>query len=171
MADEELVPAAGYTLGYARGDDAAELLVLQRCCWVTEAILNDTFAIPALHEDLEAVEAWVESTHVWTLRKGPRLIAAVRAHQEGQRWEIGRLMVAPDLRGTGLGRWLLSYAESQAPDSVHQFDLFTGRCSERNVKMYRSAGYELTEPASGQLGQHISGAVYLSKPRVGTSRL
>lgn len=169
MDDEELVPAPGCTLGYARREDVAELLVLQRCCWVTEAILNDTLAIPALHEDLGAVQAWVERSHVWTVRQGPRLVAAVRAHQEGQRWEIGRLMVAPDLRGMGLGRCLLAYAESQAPDSVHQFTLFTGGRSERNIKMYTSAGYELTEPASGQLGQHISGAVYLTKHRAAAS--
>jgi GNAT superfamily N-acetyltransferase len=166
MVDDELIPLRGANLGYASDADVAELLVLQRCCWVSEAIFNQTLAIPALHEDLETVRTWVEEMNVWTLRQGPRLVAAVRAHQEGQRWEIGRLMVAPDMQGAGLGRWLLEYAESQAPASVRRFDLFTGAQSERNVRMYRAAGYNLSEPPGGTLGKHISGAVFLTKKRV-----
>ena len=27
--------------------------MLQRCCWMEEALVNDTLAIPALHESLE----------------------------------------------------------------------------------------------------------------------
>lgn len=159
----------GGVLDYAETGDVSELVVLQRCCWVTEAIVNDTLAIPALYEDHETVRTWVAEKHVWTVRQGPRLVAAVRAHQDGPRWEIGRLMVAPDLRGMGLGRWLLAYAESRAPGSVRRFDLFTGARSERNVRMYRSAGYELTGPPEEKLGQHISGAVFLTKARAATS--
>lgn len=169
MIDEIPVPLSGSHLSYADSGDAAELLVLQRCCWVTEAILNETLAIPALHEDSATVQAWVEKMHVWTVRVGPRLVAAVRAHQDGDRWEIGRLMVAPDLRGAGLGRWLLHHAESQAPATVRRFDLFTGGRSERNVRMYRAAGYELADVPQEMRSQHIKGAVYLTKPRVAAS--
>lgn len=163
--DDPVPPLTGGSLSYAHGEDVAELLVLQRCCWVTEAIMNETLAIPALHEDSQVVQSWVEDKHVWTVRLGARLVAAVRAHQDGDRWEIGRLMVAPDLRNAGLGRWLLQHAESQAPASVRHFDLFTGGRSERNVQMYRAAGYELTEPPAEKVGQHISGAVFLTKQR------
>lgn len=171
MAHDDPVPLTGGSLSYARGEDVAELLVLQRCCWVTEAILNDTLAIPALHEDSEIVRAWVEEKHVWTVRLGLRLVAAVRAHQDGDRWNIGRLMVAPDLRGAGLGRWLLHYAESQAPASARHVDLFTGGRSERNIQMYRAAGYKLTEPPGEKLGHHISGAVFLTKRRADALRV
>jgi GNAT superfamily N-acetyltransferase len=165
MPDVEPIPLPGAALDRARSSDVAELLVLQRCCWVTEAIVNDTLAIPALHEDADDVRRWVEEKHVWIVRQGPRLVAAVRAHQDEQRWEIGRLMVAPDVRGLGLGRWLLSYAESQAPAAVRRFDLFTGARSERNLRMYTSAGYAPADPPTEGLGRHISGAVYLTKPR------
>lgn len=153
-------PLAGAVVARASAADVAELLVLQRCCWVTEAILNDTLAIPALHETLDDVAAWVADRHVWTVRVAGRLVAAVRANTAGDRWEIGRLMVAPDRRGSGLGRWLLTHAEAAAPPGTRSIDLFTGERSERNLRMYGAAGYRL-QP---QLGAHITGAVFLSKP-------
>lgn len=74
--------------------DTAELLVLQRCCWVSEAFANDTLDIPPLRETLDDIRDWVGSWTVLTMRDGPRLIAAVRGRLVGETWEIGRLMVA-----------------------------------------------------------------------------
>ncbi|MEA5362166.1 GNAT family N-acetyltransferase [Amycolatopsis sp., V23-08] len=145
----------------ARPEDCPELLVLQRCCWVQEAILNDTLDIPALHETLEDLRDWTKTWSVWTLRDGHRLIGAVRARLDGDRWELGRLMVAPDFAGRGLGRRLLAHAEAQAPAEARRFVLFTGARSTRNITMYQRAGYRLTDlpDAPG----HIRGAVHLEK--------
>ncbi|WP_290055487.1 GNAT family N-acetyltransferase [Amycolatopsis solani] len=147
----------------AQPEDAPELLVLQRCCWVQEAILNDTLDIPALHESLEDVRDWTKTWSVWTLREDRRLIGGVRARLEGDRWELGRLMVAPDFTGRGLGRRLLAHAEAQAPAEARRFALFTGAKSVRNITMYQRAGYRLTDAA--EAGGHIAGAVYLEKDR------
>ncbi len=38
-----------------------------------------------------------------------------RLLEDGTVWHIGLLMVAPDLRGRGLGRFLLEHAERAAP--------------------------------------------------------
>jgi GNAT superfamily N-acetyltransferase len=92
-------------------EDLAELLVLQRCCWVQEAILNDTLDVPALHESAEDILAWASSWTVLCVRRGGRLVAAVRAREVDGVWELGRLMVAPDVSGRGIGRWLLQRAE------------------------------------------------------------
>jgi GNAT superfamily N-acetyltransferase len=119
--------------------DAPEVLVLQRCCWVTEAIANGTLDIPALHEDLDEVRGWIRSA--WVLRDGRRLVGAVRATSRGSSWDIGRLMVAPDRRGAGLGGRLLRHAEAQAPASAVRLALFTGRRSAANLAMYERAGY------------------------------
>ena len=56
MTEDELgqPPLDGATIGPAGAADAAELLVLQRCCRVDEAIANDTLDVPALHESLDA---------------------------------------------------------------------------------------------------------------------
>lgn len=116
----------------ARPEDAAEVLVLQRCCWVTEAIRNDTLAIPALHETLDDVRAWLGTA--WVLRDGHRLIGGVRASLADGTWHVGRLMVAPDRRGEGLGRALLAHVEAVAPAEARRFALFTGRRKPRALR-------------------------------------
>ena len=71
----------------------------------------------------------------WSARSGRR------AH--GDAWDIGRLMVAPDLQGRGLGRRLLDRIEAAAPPGVTTYALFTGAGSVRNQRMYKKAGYRL----------------------------
>jgi GNAT superfamily N-acetyltransferase len=135
------LPIDGAILRRASLADGHELLVLQRCCWVDEAIANDTLDIPALHETLEDVQAWLHDWATWCVRVAGRLVGAVRARREGSTWEVGRLMVAPDLAGRGLGGWLLRFAESQAPAEVDSIALFTGSQSARNIAMYERAGF------------------------------
>ena len=55
-------PIEGAELRPAGQDDAAELLVLQRCCWVDEAIANDTLDIGALHESLDDIRRRATAT-------------------------------------------------------------------------------------------------------------
>lgn len=144
--------------------DAGELMILQRCCWVSEAIVNDNLEIPALHEDVDDVLAWSTSWTTLCLRRGCRLIGAVRAQLRPDRsWEIGRLMVAPDLSGQGLGRELLSRVEGLAPPRATRFILFTGDRSTRNIRMYRRAGYRLTDPPE-EASAHHDRTVFLEKP-------
>ena len=63
-------------------------------------------------------------------------------YREGA-WQVGRLMVAPDLQGRGLGRRLLSAVEEAAPYEATTYELFTGAGSARNQRMYKKAGYRL----------------------------
>lgn len=149
----------------ATDGDAAEILVLQRCCWVSEAISNNSMDIPPLHEDLPTVRAWVQESTVWTARRGSRLVGAVRGTADGTAWQIGRLMVAPDLAGNGLGRRLLQHVEQNAPEHITSFELFTGSRSVRNIRLYTQAGYAQLPPDPS----HIPGVVYLSKPNVTAS--
>lgn len=142
--------------------DLAELVVLQRCCWVSEAVLNDTLDVPALHETHEEVLAWAQSWTTIVVRREGRLVAAARGRLGGeQEWEIGRLMVAPDLAGNGIGSALLALIEAQAPASARRFSLFTGAASQRNIRTYQRAGYQLAE--APQVPGHIAGAVFMTK--------
>ena len=56
-----------------------------------------------------------ETWSTWVVRAEGRLVGAVRGRL-GRRtaWDIGRIMVAPDLQGRGLGRLLLAHIESVA---------------------------------------------------------
>ncbi|MET0326723.1 MAG: GNAT family N-acetyltransferase [Ilumatobacteraceae bacterium] len=156
-------PLDGATVQPARAADAGELLVLQRCCWVEEAIANDTLDIPALHESLDDVRAWIDDWSTWCVRLDGRLVGAVRARQDGTSWDIGRLMVAPDLAGRGVGRWLLAFIESHAPADIDTVVLFTGADSVRNIALYERAGFRRTgAPAPPH-------AVMLEKPARATS--
>jgi GNAT superfamily N-acetyltransferase len=146
----------------ANEGDAPELLVLQRCCWMQEALVNDTVDIPALHESLADVRVWVGTWDSWCARRDGRLVGAVRGLVEGSTWHVGRLMVAPDLSGKGLGRWLLAFVESRAPTGTTAYTLFTGARSRRNIDLYQRAGYRVTDVPEGR--ERPAGTVYLTKP-------
>jgi uroporphyrin-III C-methyltransferase len=156
VGTEELRPA--------RESDAGELLVLQRACWMQEAMDNDSLDIPALHEDLAAVVAGLQQWETWVLRRDGRLIGSVRARRNDTDWSIGRLMVAADMSGQGIGRRLLEHIEAQAPSSVTRFSLFTGERSFRNQRLYQAAGYTVVD-GDDPLLPPIPIAVYLVKAR------
>jgi tRNA (guanine37-N1)-methyltransferase len=140
--------------------DAAELFTLQRACWVQEQQANPDTHIPPLHEDLADVQAWLGEWTTLVLRSGGRLVAAVRGRLAGEEWDIGRLMVAPDLQGRGIGQLLLDAIEAAAPVEATGYVLFTGALSERNIRIYRKAGYRLLGP-----DPEAPGAVRLVKRR------
>ena len=125
--------------------DAAELMVLQRACWLPEVHATcGRWAGP-----MESLPEIVESFTQWrtvTVRAHGRLVGSVRGRvrpTDERVWETGRLMVAPDLQGRGLGRELLALSEQSAPDTVRTYWLNTGAASTRNQRIYRRAGYRL----------------------------
>jgi tRNA (guanine37-N1)-methyltransferase len=140
-----------------RPADVGELYVLQLACWVQEQHDNPGVRIPALHETLDEVRAWAARDTVLVARSAGRLVGAVRGSLHGDSWEIGRLMVAPDAAGRGLGRSLLGRIEAAAPDGAATYALFTGAGSVRNQRIYRKAGYRLR-------GEIEPGVVRMTKP-------
>nr|WP_276606585.1 GNAT family N-acetyltransferase [Nocardioides sp. GY 10113] len=140
--------------------DAEELLTLQRACWVQEALANDLLDIPALHEGLDEVRDWIGTWETYLVRRAGRLVGAVRARLDGEVWEIGRLMVAPDLQGQGLGRALLDHVQAVAPAGATSYALVTGGRSERNLRLYKKAGFRLRRDLAAPVG-----AVTLTKAR------
>jgi tRNA (guanine37-N1)-methyltransferase len=121
--------------------DAPELWTLQRACWVGEAQANDTLDIPPLVEDLSDVMEGIRDWQTWVTRAESRLVASVRGRLVGSTWHVGRLMVAPDLQGRGIGRRLLEFIEAQAPEQAQRYELLTGARSVDNLRMYKKAGY------------------------------
>ena len=141
--------------------DAGELYTLQRACWLQELEANPGVAIPALRESLDDVRRGLGE---WTVRvarepDSGRLVGAVRGRLDAHgEWDIGRIMVAPDLQGRGLGRALLELVEGLAPPAVTTYVLFTGARSTDNLRMYKKAGFRLRSDRTAP-----PGAVVLTK--------
>ncbi|CUR59817.1 tRNA (guanine-N(1)-)-methyltransferase [metagenome] len=136
----------GYEIVPATRADAGEIYTLQRACWLQEAMANQTFEIPTIHESLAVVEEGLLSWQTYVVRAAGRLVGSVRGQLEGEVWEIGRLMVAPDLQGRGLGRVLLEHIQAVAPAEVTTYRLVTGAHSADNLRMYRKAGFSVRGP-------------------------
>ncbi len=149
-------------LRLAQPADAGEILTLQKACWVQEQQANPGVEIPPLYETLDDVVAWMQEWTVLVLRRGGRLIGAARGRPHGDLWDVGRLMVAPDLQGQGLGRFMLTAIEEAAPPDVTTYELFTGAQSVDNIRMYKKAGYRIF---AWKPGDEIPGAVRLTKVR------
>jgi predicted GNAT family N-acyltransferase len=87
-------------------DDVGEMLTLQRAAYVTEAQAHGDLAMPPLVQTLEELRAELAEPAVtgWGFRADGRLVAGVRVRLTGPASaEIGRLVVAPDRQGAGLG--------------------------------------------------------------------
>ena len=141
--------------------DAGELFTLQRACWLQELEANPGVAIPALQESLDDVRRWLGEWTTFVARDpaSGRLVGAVRGRLDDHgEWDIGRVMVAPDLQGRGLGRALLALVEEAAPPEAASYVLFTGARSTDNLRMYRKAGYRLRPDREAP-----EGAVVLTK--------
>ncbi len=126
-------------------DDAGELLTLQRSAYAEQAQLHHDPFLPPLTQTLEQLEAELDDAEVTALglREQHRLVAGVRVRiRTGQSIaELGRLVVAPDLQGRGLGTRLLVAAELSLPRDVREVRLFTGEHSAGNLRLYARHGY------------------------------
>ncbi len=152
MREAESAPTGPVPGSYVRplaADDAHDVVILQRCCWVDEALANQTLDIAALHENEDAVRAWLREWTVVGLWRDGRLLGMARGIRDGLDWRIGRLAVTPDLRGKGVGRWLLRHIEQAKPAACERQILSTGSRSLHNINLYESEGYRQEQDASG----------------------
>ncbi len=164
----DLLPATGAIGGLADLDvrpvvpaDAGEIYTLQRACWLQELEANPGVEIPALRESLDDVRRGLGEWTVMVAREPStgRLVGAVRGRVDSHgEWDIGRIMVAPDIQGRGLGRALLELVEGLAPADVTTYVLFTGAGSTGNLRMYKKAGFRLRPDRTAP-----PGAVVLTK--------
>ena len=127
--------------------DSGEVMTLQRAAYVTEARAHDDLGMPPLTETLGQVRDQLArpDTTAWGIREHGRLVASVRVRlADPATAEIGRLCVAPDRQGNGLGSGLLAAAEARLPAGVSRVRLFTGEHSHANLRLYQRAGYRET---------------------------
>jgi PncC family amidohydrolase len=123
--------------------DAGEVLTVQRAAFVSEAQIYGSADMSPLTQTLEQLEAELHTAQGWVARRRGRLVGAVRARETDDVLLIGRIAIAPDMQGEGIGRRLLAAAENASSASVAE--LFTGSLSEANIRLYESCGYSETQ--------------------------
>ncbi len=127
-------------------DDAGEVLTLQRAAFVQEALIYDAVDMPPLTQSLDELRAELEDNLGCVAVAGGRIVGAARARRDDDVLLIGRIAIAPDQQGAGVGTLLLTAVEQrgrQAGASVAE--LFTGSLSEANLRLYEREGYAESE--------------------------
>jgi ribosomal protein S18 acetylase RimI-like enzyme len=121
--------------------DAGEILTVQRAAYLSEGALHGDFRLPPLTETVEEIRTAIEHGTVLKALLGTRIVGVVRGRVAGGTCHLGRLAVAPDLQGRGIGSRLVAALEDRYAGEVLRFELFTGPRSEPNVRLYRRLGY------------------------------
>lgn len=145
-----------------RPDDAGEVLTLQRAAFVQEAQIYGTPQLPPLTQTLAELEAELVDNLGCVAVDGTRIVGAVRARRDGELLLVGRLTIAPDQQGRGIGTRLLAAVEERgAALGATEAELFTGSLSEANLRLYLREGYVETQRVPGDEGIE---QVFLRKP-------
>jgi ribosomal protein S18 acetylase RimI-like enzyme len=142
---------------------AGEALTVQRAAYVTEAQQYHAPDLPPLTETVEELRAdLADGVLAFGAWLGTRLAGSVRGRVDGDRMEVARFAVAPDLQGKGIGRALLAAVETAAPSNIRTFWLVTGTSSEASLRLYRRAGYAVVGNRTDAVGVAL---VVLQKAR------
>ena len=143
----------GIELRDIRPDDAGETLTLQRAAFVQEALIYDSVQMPPLTQSLDELRAELEDNLGCVAVDHGRVIGSVRARADGTLLLIGRLAIAPDRQGEGVGSMLLEAVERRGRESgCLEAELFTGSLSEANLRLYERTGYRESTRVQGDDG-------------------
>ncbi|WP_211223989.1 GNAT family N-acetyltransferase [Pseudonocardia asaccharolytica] len=159
MEAETAVPAAAgaeVRVAPLGAEYAGEAWTVQRAAYVAEA-QRYCAQIPPLVETLATVRAELARADgpelvargAWL---GPRLVGSVRGRIDGDRMEVSRFAVAPDVQHRGIGRALLAAVHAAAPPPVRTFWLVAAAGSEDNLRFYAAAGYRVVDHLVDHLG-------------------
>lgn len=129
-----------------REDDAGEVMTLQRAAFVSEAQIYGTADMPPLTQTLDEVRWELRDNLGCVALDGSRMVGALRARLDGELLLVGRIAIAPDAQGGGIGSQLLDAVERRgAAAGAREAELFTGSLSEANIRLYERQGYHETE--------------------------
>ena len=141
---------------------AGELLTLQRAAYVTESKLYDDVRQPGLVQSLDGLLGELAGCTCLAAVAGSRLVGAVRTRERDGVLHVGRLTVAPDLQGHGIGTRLLLAAEQAT--RLPRAALFTGARSIPNLRLYLRYSYVETAREQVRPGLEL---VHLAKDLTG----
>jgi len=131
---------AEWQIEKAAPDDAEAILPIQYEAYRQEATLYGDVTLPPQTETIDQLKAVFEDHIVLKGSVSGAIVGSVRGREVDGTCYIGRLVVAPQFQGRGLGSALLAAIESVFPH-VRRFELFTGHKSLRNLGLYARRGY------------------------------
>lgn len=133
-------PPSLYRIDTAAPDDAPAILALQKLAYESEARLYDDWNLPPLIQTLDSLRGEIAASVVLKAADANgNILGSVRARESAGTCHIGRLIVAPEFQGLGLGTRLMR--EIEARFRVPRFELFTGSRSAGNIRLYERLGY------------------------------
>jgi ribosomal protein S18 acetylase RimI-like enzyme len=147
----------------ARLAHAGEVLTVQRAAYLSEAQRYGDPFLPPLTQSLDELAGEMRAGRRLVALVGTRVVGSVRGVEDDGVLHIGRLAVAPDQQGRGIGTRLLRAVEDLAGPEVTTFALFTGAASDDNVRLYEALGYRTVRR---EALPHGPGLVHLHKPRI-----
>ena len=162
MTEEEA--ARGIEIRSGVPEEAADIAALVRRAFVVQAELYEDFTLPPLGETEDSVlEAMRSGTVLVAADSSGAIVGTVRGEMRQDSCYVARLAVAPERRGSGIGRALVQRIESDFP-LASKFEMFTGHRSAGPLHIYESLGYREVrrEPVNERLS-----LVYLEKPAAG----
>ncbi|WP_295819473.1 GNAT family N-acetyltransferase [uncultured Microbacterium sp.] len=134
------------TIRPIRSSDAGEVLTVQRAAFVTEALIYGDPDMAPLTQTLEEVEFELRENLGCVALSGSRLVGVVRAVADRDILLVGRIAIAPDQQGEGIGSRLLEAVEHRGIErGCHRAELFTGSLSTQNIALYERLGYRESE--------------------------
>ena len=162
-----VTPADEIAISPVEPGDAGELLTLQRAAYVSEGQIYENASIPPLTQTLAELADELGRSIALKATVGARIVGTARARLEGGTLHIGRIAVAPDMQGRGIGTALIERLESEHADGVHTFALFTGDSNPANRRLYERLGYRATHTELLDFGVRL---VHLAKAAPGAAQ-
>lgn len=124
-------------------DDCKEVLALQKLSYRQEAEIYNDYQIPPLIQTIDQLKEEFTSSTVFKVTTDETIIGSVRAFLDNGICHIVRLIVHPDFQNKGIGSLLMNTVETYFENQgVHNFELFTGEKSTKNLYLYQKLGYK-----------------------------
>ncbi len=129
--------------GAVRGD-LPEILVLQKLAFGEVAKAIGKYELPALRQtEAEMVEEHADGVILKCVEDGGRIVGSVRGRlDDANICRVGKLIVAPDRQGRGIGGALMVEIEKYFP-SCAKFALFTSEETPHTFRLYSKLGYKV----------------------------
>lgn len=131
-----------------RAGDPEAIVAMHERLYPAEYDRNELFVEMVAKSVAEAVErGWPEGGGIWVVERGGEFAGSVALTDEGEgvgslRW----VLLAPELRGAGLGRRLVGEAADRARElGMRRVELYTFSALRTAARIYREAGFRVVK--------------------------